>query len=252
MKIFEISVFGFSIGPTYYGILYVISFLIGFLYFRFQHILPKDKHEDFLLYTLIGVILWGRIGYILFYNPWYYFFHPLEIFFLHKWGMSFHGGVIWVALSTYFFSKKYALSYLLLTDKLSIVWCIGIFLWRIGNYINKELLGFPYNGPLAVYVDGTGYFPSPLVEALTEWVLLGIILFFIEKNNKMPWKTTAFFLIGYGVFRSIIEYTLRAPDKHMGYVIGNISMGAILSFMMILGGMILALCIFRSPYFFKK
>lgn len=185
--------------------------------------------------------------------------------------MSFHGGVIGVVIAMWLFSRKNltpslstngegvkntsplllqkekgsgdegikSITFLTLADHITSVLPIGLGLGRMGNYINKELLGFsPYNGPLAVVKNGVSYFPAPLLEAGLEGVMLFIILFLIRRKNIFPGKVATSFLVWYGIFRFCIEL-IRTPDAGLGYLAFGLTMGQLLSIPMILFGTIL-------------
>lgn len=233
MKIFEISLFGFTLAPSYYGLMYALSFLIGYYFIKRRFIEFRPLVDSLFTYIFLGVVLWGRLGYVLFYNLSYYLSHPLEILYVWEWGMSFHWGLLGVILSAYFFSRKFHISFLKLMDILALVAPIGLFLWRIWNYLNKELLWFPYSGFLAVKVQNETYFPSPLLEAFGEGIILFGILFFVSKNQKFSGQISAFFLIFYGFFRTLIELFVRTPDPQIGYYFGIFTQGSFLSIPMI-------------------
>lgn len=147
--------------------MYAVSFLIGLFFIQKQF---SDKESDVLFFaTILGVILGGRIGYVLFYNLGYFLSNPPEIFMPWKGGMSFHGGAIGVIIAWYFASRKIHTSFLTVADKLVWIVPVGLFFGRIGNLINGELLGMPgYTGVFARTVNNISYFPTPLLEALLE------------------------------------------------------------------------------------
>lgn len=248
MKIFELNLFWIHIAPTYYGLMYALGFIIG--YSIIQHRILSSRSwekswwlhstatENLFFYIFAGVILWGRVWYILFYDFWFYLNHPFDIIKLWNGGMSFHGGVLGVIISLVLFSKKYHVNFFRVTDELCAVLPIGIAFGRIGNYLNKELLWFsPYNGWLAVYKNWVWYFPSPLLESFLEWVILFIILYYAYKKRTFYWQVWALFLIFYGIFRMFIEYFIRIPDPLFSFV--NISMGFVLSVPMFVIGICL-------------
>lgn len=245
MSIFEISIFNIHIAPTWYGLMYGLGFIIGYEYIKkYWNIKEKDM-DSFLIYIFLGVILWWRIGYIILYNPSYFLQNPSEIFAVWNGGMSFHGWTIGVILSLLIFHWRKWYKLFDISDPLVTILPIGLGLWRIGNLINKELLGFyPYDWPLAVIKNGVWYFPSPLFEAIFE----GIILFFImigwsywekqkSKKWRLPWYASSIFLIGYGIFR-IISEMFRLPDAQIWYLLGTqwITLGMIYSIPMIVIG----------------
>ena len=149
--------------------------------------------------------------------------------------MSFHGWVIWVILAMWYFSRRYRFSFLKLTDEITTVLPIWLWLGRIWNYLNSELLWFSnYNWPLAVYKDWIWYFPSPLLECFLEWILLFIILNIVYKYKKFDWQIAALFLILYGSFRIFVEIFFRTPDANIWYIFWVLTMWEILSIPMIL------------------
>ncbi|MDP5039231.1 MAG: prolipoprotein diacylglyceryl transferase, partial [Candidatus Gracilibacteria bacterium] len=220
MTIFELNFFGINIAPSYYGLMYVLSFLIGYFYIKSKKIINNKKLDDLLLILIVGMILGGRTFYVLFYDLSYYLNNISEIFMPWKGGMSFHGGAFGFIISAYLFCRKNNIKFFGFMDELAIVGAIGIGFGRIGNYINKELLGFKYNGFLAVEKNGNFYFPSPLIEAFLEGLVLFIILFFINKYKKFSGLTSICFLIFYAIFRIFVEIFFRTPDSQIGYIYG--------------------------------
>ncbi|MDD2907330.1 MAG: prolipoprotein diacylglyceryl transferase [Candidatus Gracilibacteria bacterium] len=243
MNIFSVTFYGITIAPTYYGLMYAISFIIGYFILEKRKIIGKKYLEDLFLYIFLGVVLGGRIGYIFFYNLGNYLSNPVDIIKFWEGGMSFHGGVIGVILAMYFFSKKYKQSFLMIADQITLVLPIGLGFGRIGNYLNKELLGYSdYNGLFAVYKDGIGYFPSPLLESFLEGLLLFLFLnYFYLKGNLKRGQIASLFLILYSIFRLLVEIFFREPDSQIGYILGYFTMGEILSLPMFIIGIILFL-----------
>ena len=217
MPIFSIDFFWITIAPSWYGLMYVMGFLFWYKIIQKRKFVDNEKLDDLLFYMFLWVILWWRWGYVLFYNFMYYIYHPLEIFFIWEWWMSFHGWVIWVILMMIIYAKKYKLKFLDVSDQVTSVLPIWLWLWRIGNYLNKELLWMPYDWFLAVKVWEMSYFPSPLLEALLEWILLFSILTWIINHKNYPWKVSANFILWYWIFRLWIEF-VRLPDAHIGYL----------------------------------
>ena len=191
---------------------------------------------------MIGIILGGRLGYVTFYNPEYYFNNLMEIFKIWNGGMSFHGGLIGVILAIIYSSRTLKIPIMLFSDLVAIVSPIGLFFGRIANFINGELFGRVTNHNLGMIFPNGGKFPrhpSQLYEAFFE----GIILFFImlvlmNKSDFFEKKgfLTASFVFFYGIFRFFIEY-FREPDEHIGLIYSNLSMGQILSLPMIVFGL---------------
>lgn len=256
MYIFKFELFWLTIAPTYYWLMYALGFLIVYLLIKKWLKISYKKMDDLLLYSFFGVILGWRIAYILFYDLSYYINNPSDLYRLWEWWMSFHGWVIWVILAMYFFNKKYNVWFLRLADELCYSLPIALFLWRIWNYINKELLWFsPYDWPFAVYINSVGYFPSPLLEALLEWLVLFVILHFsrniknkYDKNfllkfkkyrfsSLLPvnnWQIAALFLIFYSLFRLLVELFFRMPDSHIWYIFWYFTMWEILTLPMLI------------------
>ncbi|MCT4617153.1 MAG: prolipoprotein diacylglyceryl transferase [Candidatus Gracilibacteria bacterium] len=237
MTIFEINLFGLHIAPTYYGLMYGISFIILYYGLKYRKFLDGQKLDDFIFYIFLGIILGGRLGYVVFYNLEYFLNNPLKIPAVWEGGMSFHGGVLGVIVALILFTKKYKLNLLETSDALLKLVPIGLFLGRIGNYINNELYGKEYSGPLAMIINGKTYFPSPLLEAFLEGIILFILLNFFWQSKK-PGFISGAFLFFYGIFRFFIEF-IRLPDSQIGYIGGIITMGQILSIPLIIGGIYL-------------
>ena len=174
----------------------------------------------------------------------YYLAHPIEILQTWQGGMSFHGGVIGVIIAMFLFAHYHKKSFLTIADHITSILPIGLWLGRMGNYLNQELLGFAnYTGPLSVEKNGISYFPSPLLETSLEWVALFMILFFLMRKNMFPGKIATSFLIWYWIFRFCIEF-VRTPDVGLGYLTFGLTMGQILSLPMIVIGI--------SLYFYLK
>ena len=241
----------------WYSLSYIFGILIGWWYGKI--VLKKQlvesieriyssKYDDLITYIIIGVIIGGRLGYILFYNLNFYLDNILEIFKIWKGGMSFHGGLIGVILGTLIFSNKNNLNYRVYFDTISVVAPIGIFLGRISNFINSELYGTPTQKPWGIVfpnVDSFKRHPSQIYEALLEGIVLFIILNFLVFNKKNKFGfISCIFLILYGFFRIICEQ-YREPDEHIGYLLNHLSVGTVLSLGMILFG---TLFLFKVHY----
>ena len=198
--------------------------------------------DNFLIYLILGIIFGGRIGYILFYNFNYYLHNPIEILFLWQGGMSFHGGAIGVFIASIIFAKKNKIRILVLTDIIVCVASIGIFLGRIANFINGELYGkktFSNYGVIFPKVDMELRHPSQLYQAILEGLILFLLLNIILKYKKKLFngELSCYFLIFYSVFR-IISEMFREPDKHIGYIIFNLSLGTCISLCFLIFGII--------------
>ena len=258
MNIFSINILWFQIAPTYYGLMYGLSFLIWYFFLKRYGKIEAKYLDDLLLYIFFWVVIWWRLWYILFYDFTYYIQNILDILKVWQGWMSFHWWVLWVVGSMYLFSRKYKIPFLKVADHITLVIPIGLFFWRIWNYINWELLWFSgYTGPLAVYKWATWYFPSPLLEAFLEWLVLFWVLLYVYNSPLNSLKTTqltptpslykrgehrfdgqiaSLFLVWYWVFRIFVEIFFRQPDSHIGLLFGFISTGTLLSIPMIVVG----------------
>jgi len=230
----------------WYGLAYVISFLIGIYFIKqinqhYQKKIENKKIDDFFIWAIIGVILGGRIGYILFYQSSSIFTDPLNILYIWKGGMSFHGGLIGITLAALLFSEKYSVNFFQLSDLVSCVAPIGLFLGRLANFINVELYGRVTDFPFAMIYPSIDLFPrhpSQLYEAFFEGIILFIILIYYNKKNYNKNNfglVTSLFFILYGVVRILIEF-LREPDEHIGLFLNFFSMGQLLCIPLIIIG----------------
>jgi phosphatidylglycerol:prolipoprotein diacylglycerol transferase len=240
------------LGPLavrWYGLMY----LVGFLAFLFlgrrrarQHILSgwrPDDVDDLLFYGVLGVVIGGRLGQVLFYDPGYYFSQPLEIIAVWKGGMSFHGGFIGVLLAILIWARKQGRSFLEVADFVAPLAPIGLFFGRIGNFINGELWGRPAppDLPWAMIfpqVDNLPRHPSQIYEALGEGLLLFIVLWWFTAKPRRRGAASGAFLVGYGLLRSLAEY-FREPDTGIFGHSYIVSMGQWLSLPMIVAGIVL-------------
>ncbi len=238
----------FSIDIRWYSLAYISGILIGWFLSKKVFITDihiREKFDDFIAYLIIGIILGGRFGYIIFYNYEYYLDNLLDVFKIWEGGMSFHGGLLGVIIVSILFAKKNnqdAFSYL---DIVSFVSPIGIFFGRIANFINSELYGVETNLPWAVkfvQVDNLFRHPSQLYEAFFEGFILFLILTFFKTKGfaKIPGLISGLFLIFYSIFRFIIEF-FRVPDEQLGYILFNLTMGQMISFMFLLIGIYLVI-----------
>ena len=236
----------FSFEIRWYSLSYIVGIILAWLYIK--KIVLKDSYyskyfDELISYLIVGIILGGRLGYVIFYNLNYYIDYPLEILMVWKGGMSFHGGLLGVIFATYIFSKKNNIKPFLFLDLISMSAPIGIFLGRVANYINSELYGIKTNLPWAVKfekIDNIFRHPSQIYEAIFEGVILFILLNFIFKKQlyKSPGFISALFLIFYSTFRFFIEFT-REPDIQIGYILFNLSLGQLLSFLFFIFGIFL-------------
>ncbi len=228
---------------SWYALSYVIGIILSWILIlkiiKIKKInISRKIISDLISNCMIGIIIGGRLGYVFFYNPEYYFNNFIDVFKIWNGGMSFHGGLIGVILAIIYSSRSSKISIFVFSDLISIVSPIGIFFGRIANFINGELFGritthkfgiiFPNGGNLPRH-------PSQLYEAFFEGVILFLIMFSLMNFNKIFNNTgliTSLFIFFYGTFRFLIEF-LREPDTHLGLIYLNFSMGQLLSLPMI-------------------
>ena len=230
----------------WYSLAYIAGIIIGWLLCKKILIQKSDineKFDDYITYLVIGMIIGGRLGYIIFYNFSYYINNFFDIFKVWEGGMSFHGGLIGIIVASILFSKKNNQDSFLYMDLVSLVAPIGIFFGRLANFINSELYGTPTDIPWAVtfiQVDNLSRHPSQLYEAILEGVILFIILMYFKNKDylKKPGLISGLFLIFYSLFRFFIEF-VRVPDEQLGYLIFELSMGQIISLIFFVIGIIL-------------
>ena len=236
-----------SFGIHWYGLMYLIGFLtfIGLGKWQISH---RPWHawsipmlDDALFFGALGVILGGRLGYVLFYQFGYFVHHPSEILAVWQGGMSFHGGFLGVLLAMGLFARKYQLQWLSIMDFVAPLVPIGLGAGRMGNFINGELWGRVTNsqyGMVFPRVDGLLRHPSQLYEFTLEGIALFLILWIYSAKPRETGAISALFLIGYGSFRFIAEYT-REPDSYLGLLSMGFSMGQWLSLPMLLVGIVM-------------
>lgn len=238
-----LEIFGVKI--YWYSLAYLFGFYLSLIYSKFliknYNLLIEHKEiENFLSYAILGVILGGRIGYVLFYNFNFYFRNPIEIFKIWNGGMSFHGGMIGLIIAMLIFTNVKKINFFLFANIISACAPIGIFLGRIANFINGELYGKPSEMSWGVIFDVNEMIPrhpTQLYEAFTEGLLLFFILL-LSFSNKFykSYNPCCIFMIFYSVFRFLIEF-IRLPDEQIGYLVLNLSMGQILCFPMLFCGL---------------
>ncbi len=241
------------IGPLalrWYGLMYVLGFTGGYLLVKKQIQEEKGNAADqelrhlegLMLSLIIGVVLGGRLGYVLFYNLPYYMDHPAEILATWLGGMSFHGGVIGACAAGWIYTHRHHLNFWHWADRFIVTAPIGLGLGRMGNFINGELFGRPTDVPWAMIFPQGGpvpRHPSQLYEALLEGVLLFCILWPLRGRSWSPGQKLALFLIMYSCFRFIAEF-FRQPDLQLGFLAwGWVTMGQILSMALFMAGLIL-------------
>ena len=231
----------FSLEIRWYSLAYIFGIIFGWIYCKklIKDVKLQYLFDNYISYLIVGIILGGRLGYVIFYNFSYYLKNPIEIFMIWNGGMSFHGAIIGIIICSYFFSKKYKMQFFLFLDLVAISSPIGIFFGRIANFINGELVGKVTNnnwGVIFPQIDIFPRHPSQLYEAFLEGILLFILmnLIYFRKNYKIG-TCSYMFLIYYGILRIISEF-FREPDMHIGRIIGPLSMGMILSLILILIG----------------
>ena len=242
----DISPVFLQIGPLqlrWYGLMYMISFIIGyFLLKRYAKRKPLqlsgDDIYDLLFFLILGVMIGGRLGYVLFYDLHTYLEAPLQVFYIWQGGMSFHGGFLGVLASVYFLCRRRNWSFAEVGDLVCAAAPVGLGLVRIGNFINGELFGRPTALPWGViFPDGgpVARHPSQLYEALLEGLILFLILRWLFRKNLYP-GTVSWALVGfYGLFRFVVEF-VREPDAHIGFDLGPFTRGQLLTLpMMVIG-----------------
>ncbi|MBT6204692.1 MAG: prolipoprotein diacylglyceryl transferase [Alphaproteobacteria bacterium] len=238
-----------EIGPfaiRWYALAYITGILLGWRWaLRLADSSPaginRKMLDDFLVWATLGIVFGGRLGYVLFYKFGYFIHNPVEIVYVWQGGMSFHGGMLGVALAIYLFARKHKLPVLAMGDIIACVAPIGLFFGRVANFINGELFGRATDVSWAVLFprDPTvGRHPSQLYEAGLEGAVLFAVLWFVWAKTPLkqrPGATSGIFLIGYGLSRGFVEL-FREPDAHLGYILSGITMGQILCIPMILIG----------------
>ena len=230
----------------WYSLAYIFGILIGWIYIK--KLLIKDQNilntiDDLITYLIFGIILGGRLGYVLFYNLDYYLNNLSEIFMLWKGGMSFHGGLIGIIASTYIFGKKKNINPFIYLDAIAVVAPIGIFFGRMSNFVNSELYGKQTEvawGIVFPKIDNLIRHPSQIYEGLLEGLVLFLILNTLVKIDLLKKRgfISCSFLILYSIFRFIAEF-FREPDPQLGLLMFNLSMGQILSFFLFLTGVVI-------------
>lgn len=236
------------LGPLairWYGLMYLLAFGLFLLLGR-QRIKTGPQPgwtvkelDDLLFYGVLGVVLGGRLGYVLFYQPAHFLAHPLEIFSVWQGGMAFHGGFLGVLVAMGLFARNTGKSWLTVTDFIAPLVPLGLGAGRIGNFINGELWGRPSDLPWAMVfpqIDSIPRHPSQLYQFALEGLALFTLLWLFSRKPRPTGAVSGLFLIGYGGFRFLAEFT-REPDNFLGLLALNLSMGQWLSLPMIVAGM---------------
>ena len=239
-----------SYGVRWYALAYIAGLLIGYYLLRRETKKPSApmtfvQLDALLNYVLIGIILGGRAGYVIFYNPAFFLANPIEIFKVWQGGMSFHGGLAGVTLAMALFARRHAIPVLQISDRVAMVVPIGLFFGRLSNFINGELYGRVTEVPWAMifpHSDGLPRHPSQLYEAGLEGLGIGLLMIFGARRGwlALHGRMTASLLIGYGLARYLVEF-FRQPDTQIGELLGLITMGQLLCLPMIAAGLYLLL-----------
>ena len=245
-----------SIGPLairWYALAYIVGILLGWVYAR--ALIRNERHwggpapmtvvdfDDFIVWVTLGIILGGRIGYVLFYNPAHFAANPAEIIQVWKGGMSFHGGFLGCVVAVILFARRRGIPILSLGDLTCAVAPIGLLLGRLANFINAELWGRPTDVPWAMVFPGAGPLPrhpSQLYEAALEGLGLLVVLWVLIRLGalKRPGTILGAFSLGYGIARTICEF-FREPDAQLGFLWGHLTMGMLLSVPLMIAGLAL-------------
>ena len=238
-----------SLGPVavrWYGLMYLAGFAAAW-WLGLRRIaaglapVTRAQFDDLLFGTILGVILGGRLGYVLFYKPAYYLSHSLEIFAIWQGGMSFHGGFLGVLVAMAFVARRHRLAWLDVMDFIAPLVPLGIAAGRLGNFINGELWGRVTDLPWGMVFRGAGNLPrhpSQLYEMALEGFALFALLWWFSSRTRPRMQVSALFLIGYGAFRFLCEFA-REPDAFLGFLALGLSMGQWLSAPMIAVGLLL-------------
>ena len=246
-----------AIGPLairWYGLMYLLAFtlliVLGRIRIKQQTNADWDakRLDDVLFYGVLGVVLGGRLGYVLFYKLGYYLAHPIEIFYVWEGGMSFHGGFIGVAFALWLFARRGKKSWLAVTDFIAPLVPLGLGAGRIGNFINGELWGRPTDLPWGMvfpHVDLVPRHPSQLYEFGLEGLALFILVWFYSARPRPVGAVSGLFLVGYGTFRFIVEFS-REPDDFLGLLSMGLTMGQWLSLPMMVAGVVLMVWAYRK------
>lgn len=245
-----------AIGPLairWYALAYLAGILIGLailhrLLARPGWRMTRESLDDLLFFVVLGIVLGGRLGYVLVYNPAHYLARPLEALAIWQGGMSFHGGLAGVVAAILLFARKHRLSPLEVGDALAVATPPGLLLGRLANFVNGELWGRPTDLPWGIVfpdprAGGVPRHPSQLYEAALEGLLLGLVMLWLARRPRRPeeaGRLAGVFLVGYGLARFTVEL-VREPDPQLGFLLGGLTMGQLLSLPMIALGLALLL-----------
>ena len=248
-----------AVGPfvvRWYALAYIVGLLIGWRYCLLladppPRLVERRDIDDFLVWATLGVVLGGRIGYVLFYKPGYYVEHPLEALYLWHGGMSFHGGALGVTIAILWFTRARRLPVFAFSDIIAEAIPIGLFFGRLANFINGELYGRETGVPWAMVFPGGGpvpRHPSQLYEAACEGLLLFLLLLIAEHSGarRRPGIVSGLFLVGYAAARMSGEL-FRQPDVQLGFLVFGTTMGQLLSIPLLIAGILLGLWAWRRP-----
>ena len=249
-----------QIGPfaiRWYALAYIFGLVLGWQYLRWLVRRPGWRLtpaalDDLLLYVTLGVVLGGRLGYSLFYRPDLYLSDPLQILKVWEGGMSFHGGLLGVVAACVLFARRRGIAILEVGDAIACATPIGLLLGRLANFINGELWGRTSDVPWAMVFPGGGPLPrhpSQLYEAALEGLVLLAVMTWFALRPRPPGsegRLVGIFLIGYGIARSVAE-VFREPDAHLGFLLGGLTMGQLLSLPMLAVGLVLVARSYARP-----
>jgi phosphatidylglycerol---prolipoprotein diacylglyceryl transferase len=261
----EIDPVALRLGPIairWYGLAYITGLILGW---RYTVWLARQKQfngpgtrptatdlDDFLFWAMAGVLIGGRLGIVFFYKPHEYLADPLSILRVWEGGMSFHGGILGVITALFLFARRRKISFFQLSDLIACAAPIGLFFGRLANFVNDELWGRQTDVPWAMVFPSGGpvpRHPSQLYEAGTEGLILFVLLAILAQRPAIrlrPALLSGLFLIGYAVARSFCEL-FREPDSYLGFIVGRISMGQILSTPMLIAGIAMIAYALRQP-----
>jgi phosphatidylglycerol:prolipoprotein diacylglycerol transferase len=250
-----------EIGPVvvrWYALAYLFGLLLGWRYARWLSRLPPVRFaatevDDFLTWATLGVVVGGRLGYVVIVQPEYFLDHPLDTLKLWKGGMAFHGGLFGVVVAGWIFASVRKLPKAAFADVIFAAAPIGLFLGRLANFVNNELVGRPTDVPWAMVFPGWGdvaRHPSQLYEAALEGLVLLLILFLLSRSETARRRAglrSGVFLVGYAVARTVAEQ-FREIDPHIGILGPGVTMGQVLSLpMLAIGGVLIARALIRPP-----